>query len=73
MWEKAGLVRTAGGLGEGLRELDVLEQEFGGTTLNGALTVARTVLEGALADKRSRGCHYRLDAQEGIVLADLPG
>jgi L-aspartate oxidase len=73
MWEKAGLVRTAGGLGEGLRELDVLEQEFGGTTLNGALTVARTVLEGALADKRSRGCHYRLDAQEGVVLADLPG
>ena len=73
MWEKAGLVRTAGGLGEGLWELDVLEQEFGGTTLNGALTVARTVLEGALADKRSRGCHYRLDAQEGVVLADLPG
>ncbi len=73
MWEKAGLVRTAGGLREGLRELDVLEQEFGGTTLNGALTVARTVLEGALADKRSRGCHYRLDAQEGVVLADLPG
>ena len=73
MWEKAGLVRTAGGLREGLRELDLLEEEFGGTALNEALAVARTVLEGALADKRSRGCHYRLDAEEGVVLADLPG
>ena len=73
MWERAGLVRTASGLGEGFRELGVLEQEFGGTTLNGALAVARTVLEGALADKRSRGCHFRLDAQEEVVLADLPG
>ncbi len=73
MWEKAGLVRTANGLGEGLRQLNVLEQEFGGTTLDGALSVSRTVIEGALADRRSRGCHYRLDAEEGVVLADLPG
>jgi aspartate oxidase len=71
MWEKAGLVRTASGLREGLRELDVLEQEFGGTTLNGALAVARTVLEGALADRRSWGCHYRLDAEEEVAFADL--
>jgi L-aspartate oxidase len=71
MWEKAGLVRIASGLREGLRELEVLEQEFGGTTLNGALAVARTVLEGALADRRSRGCHYRLDAEEEVAFADL--
>jgi L-aspartate oxidase len=73
MWEKAGLVRTAQGLGEGLLEVRALEEEFGGTALSQALTVARTVLEGALSDRRSRGCHYRLDVEEEGTLADLPG
>jgi L-aspartate oxidase len=73
MWEKAGLVRTADSLREGLREVGDLEEEFGGTALGRALIVARTVLEGALADRQSRGCHYRLDAEEGVALADLPG
>ena len=73
MWEKAGLVRTADGLAEGLAEIGVLEEEFGGTALGRALPVARTVLEGALADHRSRGCHYRLDTEERVALANLPG
>jgi aspartate oxidase len=71
MWEKAGLVRTADGLREGLREVGDLEEEFGGTALGRALIVARTVLEGALADRQSRGCHYRLDAEQEVALADL--
>ena len=71
MWEKAGLVRTADALREGLWEIGALEEEFGGTTLGRALIVARTVLEGALADGRSRGCHYRLDAEQEVALADL--
>ncbi len=73
MWEKAGLVRTADGLREGLQEVDALEEEFGGTDLCRGLPVVRTIFEGALADRRSRGCHYRLDVEEEIALADLPG
>jgi L-aspartate oxidase len=72
MWEKAGLVRDAGGLKEGLLEAGALEKEFGETDLGPALLVARTVLEGALADRRSRGCHYRLDVEEEVAFADLP-
>ncbi len=77
MWERAGLVRTAEGLIEGLAEVEVLEEDFGGTDLGRVLPVARGVLEGALADRRSRGCHYRLDVQEEeeevVALVDLPG
>jgi L-aspartate oxidase len=73
MWEKAGLVRTAGAIREGLAEVRILEKEFGETVLGRALVVARTVLEGALVDRRSRGCHYRLDAEEEVAFADLPG
>jgi L-aspartate oxidase len=73
MWEKAGLVRTASGLSEGLREVGALEKEFGGRALSRALTVAQAILEGARTDRRSRGCHYRLDAREEVALANLPG
>ena len=73
IWEHAGLVRSAEGLTKGLVEVRVLEEEFGGTNLGRALLVARTVLEGALVDRRSRGCHYRLDAEQEEALADLPG
>lgn len=73
MWERAGLARTADGLREGLAEVEVLEKEYGGMALSRVLVVARTVLEGALADRRSRGCHHRLDAKGGRALADLPG
>lgn len=73
MWEHAGLVRDAGGLREGLVEVQELEDEYGATSLAGSLTVARTVLEGALAERESRGCHYRSDSGEEACLADLPG
>ena len=73
MWLTAGLVRTAGGLREGLAEIRGLEKEYRGTSLGGALTTARTLLQGALYDGRSRGCHHRLDAREEVAFADLPG
>ncbi|CAN5630326.1 MAG: L-aspartate oxidase [Rubrobacteraceae bacterium] len=71
MWGKAGLVRDAEGLSEGLSELDVLEAEFGSTDLGGSLLVARTVMENALEDGRSRGCHFRLDGYRS--LSDVGG
>jgi L-aspartate oxidase len=73
MWERAGLARSAGGLREGLREVGALEKEFRETALDPALLVARTVLEGALADRRSQGCHYRVDVEEEVTVAHLPG
>jgi L-aspartate oxidase len=73
MWERAGLVRTADGLMEGLAQIGALEDELGSTALGRMLLVARTVFEGALDDRRSRGCHYRLDAKEEVACADLPG
>ena len=73
LWNTAGLVRTAEGLGEGIAEIGDLKKEYRGTTLDRALTVAQTLLEGALHDARSRGCHYRLDAQDEVAFADLPG
>lgn len=73
VWRAAGLVRSAHGLREGLAEIGDLEKEHRGTTLDKPLAVARALLEGALHDGRSRGCHYRLDAREEVALADLPG
>ncbi len=61
MWERAGVVRSADGLARGLEEISRLEREHGASELGGPLLVARTVLRGALADSRSRGCHYRQD------------
>ncbi len=65
MWEHAGLVRDAGGLRIGLAKVEGLAEEHGGTSLVGPLAVARTVLEGALAEHESRGCHHRSDTQAG--------
>jgi aspartate oxidase len=65
MWQRAGLVRTGESLREGLAELSALERSFGSTRLRGPLLVARTVLRGALLDGKSRGCHYRRDAEPG--------
>ena len=67
MWERAGLVRSGEGLTFGLEELAVLERRHGGSELGGPLLVARKVMEGALSDTRSRGCHYRLDEEAGRV------
>lgn len=63
MWDHAGLTRTAEGLAEGLEKLSGLEREYGDTELSGPLLVARRIVEGALADGRSRGCHYRGDTE----------
>ena len=65
MWEHAGLVRDADGLREGIAKVNELEEEHGGSSLAGPLVVARTVLEGALNERESRGCHYRSDARAG--------
>lgn len=61
LWERAGIARSAEGLRLGLEELSELETEHGEGELRGPLLVARTLLEGALADARSRGCHHRID------------
>jgi len=63
MWEQAGIVRTGEGLVRGLEKLAALERQHGGSDLSGPLLVARTLLENALVDTRSRGSHYRLDAR----------
>ena len=76
MWEHAGLVRNADGLRRGLSGVRGLEEEHGGTALAGPLAVARMVLEGALAERESRGCHHRSDARAVSELpaqARLPG
>lgn len=75
MWERAG--RTGAGLERGLRELSALGGQFGGTELAAPLLVARAIVEGALEDRRSLGCHYRADVRaeggEEARVADLPG
>lgn len=63
MWERAGLVRDADGLSEGLSEL---EEEFRGTDIENSLLVARTVINHALDGRRSRGCHFRLDDERRL-------
>ncbi len=63
MWERAGIFRSGEGLVQGLEELAALEREHGGSDLDGPLLVARTILESALADTRSRGSHYWLDVK----------
>lgn len=77
MWERAGLGRTGPGLERGLRELSALGGKFGGTELAAPLSVARAIVEGALEDRRSLGCHYRADVRaeggEEVKVADLPG
>lgn len=77
MWERAGLTRTGPRLERGLRELSALWGEFGGTELAAPLSVARAIVEGALEDRCSLGCHYRADVRakggEEARVADLPG
>lgn len=71
MWERAGLVRDAESLSEGLSRLDALEREFRGADVESALLVARTVVMRALEDRRSRGCHFRLDDEKRLAAASL--
>jgi succinate dehydrogenase / fumarate reductase, flavoprotein subunit len=79
MWRHAGIVRNESLLREGLRQLASLRERSdslavrAGTSsdafvaalnLRFMLLVARTVLEGALLRRESRGAHYRDDAPE---------
>ena len=63
MWERAGLMRSGADLARGLEELAALEHRYGDSELGGPLLVARKVMESALSDTGSRGCHYRRDAE----------
>lgn len=69
MWEKVGLARIAGGLGEAFSMLDSWEkrvavsegQDRAGRELSNLVTVGRLVAGAALLREESRGAHYRLD------------
>jgi L-aspartate oxidase len=74
MWNYVGLARTAPRLERALRELRGLEIEIeqfyrrtrisdGLIGLRNAVRTASIVTEAAWQNKRSMGCHYRLDAQ----------
>jgi L-aspartate oxidase len=70
MWSYVGLVRTTRGLERAVRELTHLERETrdfyagagltdGLVGLRGSVETALMVAEGAWANPRSAGCHYR--------------
>jgi succinate dehydrogenase/fumarate reductase flavoprotein subunit len=77
MWERAGLVRDAEGLGKALAEVDRIERELdavgvaGDPSLNTAwqdwlnlksqTLAARLIVTSALERRESRGAHWRRD------------
>lgn len=67
MWEKAGVVRDAVGLGEARQALASWEARLPapsdrqGYELANLVLVARLLVEAALARQESRGAHYRTD------------
>jgi fumarate reductase flavoprotein subunit len=77
MWEKAGILRDAGGLAEAARGLDALESELDNTgvaapgqfnlawhdwlNLRSLLLVSRAIVAAAAAREESRGAHWRED------------
>jgi len=63
MWEKAGLVRTGGGLREALAAIDEIERQTppGAQELRSLVTAGRLIARAALARCESRGAHFRLD------------
>jgi L-aspartate oxidase len=63
MWQNAGLVRTAEGLGRALARLRQMGRELpaGAHELRSLHTVARLVATAALARRESRGAHFRAD------------
>jgi len=74
LWEKAGIIRTAEGLEEGLTKLDEVDQRLKeGTSifssesvvkrmkLVNAVCVSRMIMESALRREESRGAHFRSD------------
>ena len=67
MWQKAGLLRDAGGLESGLAEIRGLSSEIPRECSRALLelrnlqTVGELILRSALAREESRGAHYRND------------
>ena len=66
MWDKVGIVRTRGGLGQALERIGAWEKELGGVEildrevveLKSMMTVARLITEAALRRDKSLGAHY---------------
>lgn len=78
-WDHGGIVRTAGGLDEGLGKLERLKEKAGSLSLAGdprersleqalnlrfMFVAAEAVLRGALLREESRGAHHREDFEE---------
>ncbi|HLJ77296.1 MAG TPA: L-aspartate oxidase [Acidobacteriaceae bacterium] len=67
MWEKAGLLRDAGGLRTAQQNLDALGEELPETSnrqgieVRNLLAVGDMIVASALAREESRGAHYRKD------------
>lgn len=67
MWEKAGLLRDAGGLRAAQQSLDALGEEIPETSnrqgieLRNLLAVGEMIVASALAREESRGAHFRND------------
>lgn len=73
LWSRCGIVRDASGLETGLLELSRLGESVAGTNAKSALRVARAVIQSALEDSTSLGCHRRSDTSRGETrLAGLP-
>lgn len=72
MWRYAGLARSKDGLQAALQQLGDLQKKAAtaccleGWQLGLALTTAHAIVESALADTESRGCHYRIDEEQEI-------
>lgn len=76
MWNYVGLVRSSEGLSRAIRELrhlwNEIETFYRATQLSDGLIGLRNAVEAALIvaeaarhNRRSRGCHYRRDSNEG--------
>lgn len=66
MWDKAGIIRTAKGLAEGLNALRELENEVpvSAWECRNMITASQAILQSALWRQESRGGHYRADFSE---------
>ena len=62
MWERVGLVRSAGGLNEALNDFEALRTESAKSTPSrNVRLVAELITQAALTRTESRGVHYRMD------------
>jgi len=79
MWEKAGIIRSAAGLGEALAHIEELEtlsktcraenpvQIMRRLDLDSMLRVSKMVCKAALHRTESRGAHYRSDCRRSEI------